>query len=210
MKYNSQARENQDRFILSVLDSKRDGTYVEVGGYLPVDWSNTFLLELQFGWRGVSLEYYNNFSSQWNGVRNNPCITCDATKVDYNELFEEHSLPKVIDFLQLDIDPASSTFEVLKRIDFDSYSFRVVTFEHDVYSEPDNVKIREESRNILMDNGYTLLIPDVRHGDLKFEDWYINEKHMPSNTWKRFIGIDPVLNTEDMKESTKNLFEELL
>ena len=41
-----------------------------------------------------------------------------------------------------------------------------------------------------MDNGYTLLIPDVRHGDLKFEDWYINEKHMPSNTWKRFIGID--------------------
>ena len=58
MKYNSQARENQDRFILSVLDSKRDGTYVEVGGYLPVDWSNTFLLELQFGWRGVSLEYY--------------------------------------------------------------------------------------------------------------------------------------------------------
>ena len=33
---------------------------------------------------------------------------------------------------------------------------------------------------------------------------------MPSNTWKRFIGIDPVLNTEDMKESTKKLFEELL
>ena len=34
MKYNSQARENQDRFALAILDSKENGTYVEVGGYL--------------------------------------------------------------------------------------------------------------------------------------------------------------------------------
>ena len=210
MKYNSQARENQDRFAVAVLDGKKNGTYVEVGGYLPIEWSNTFMLEKEFGWTGISLELFEKFSSQWNGVRSNKCITCDATKVDLNSLIEENNLPKIIDFLQLDIDPAVSTFKVLENIDFDKHSFRIITFEHDVYRGGDTIEIRDKSREILQSHGYTLLIPDVRHGDLKFEDWYIKEDLMPSDTWKRFIGVDPVLNTEDMVEETRNLFGDLL
>ncbi len=210
MKYNSQARENQDRFAVVVLDGKKNGTYVEVGGYLPIEWSNTFMLEKEFGWTGISLELFEKFSSQWNGVRSNKCITCDATKVDLNSLIDENNLPKIIDFLQLDIDPAVSTFKVLENIDFDKHSFRIITFEHDVYRGGDTIEIRDKSREILQSHGYTLLIPDVRHGDLKFEDWYIKEDLMPSDTWKRFIGVDPVLNTEDMVEETRNLFEDLL
>ena len=210
MKYNSQARENQDRFAVAVLDGKKNGTYVEVGGYLPIEWSNTFMLEKEFGWTGISLELFEKFSSQWNGVRSNKCITCDATKVDLNSLIDENNLPKIIDFLQLDIDPAVSTFKVLENIDFDKHSFRIITFEHDVYRGGDTIEIRDKSREILQSHGYTLLIPDVRHGDLKFEDWYIKEDLMPSDTWKRFIGVDPVLNTEDMVEETRNLFGDLL
>ena len=210
MKYNSQARENQDRFAVAVLDGKTNGTYVEVGGYLPIEWSNTFMLEKEFGWTGISLELFEKFSSQWNGVRSNNCITCDATKVDLNSLIDENNLPKIIDFLQLDIDPAVSTFKVLENIDFDKHSFRIITFEHDVYRGGDTIEIRDKSREILQSHGYTLLIPDVRHGDLKFEDWYIKEDLMPSDTWKRFIGVDPVLNTEDMVEETRNLFVDLL
>ena len=78
MKYNSQARENQDRFVVAVLDGKKNGTYVEVGGYLPIEWNNTFMLEKEFGWTGISLELFEKFSSQWNGLRSNPCITCDG------------------------------------------------------------------------------------------------------------------------------------
>ena len=210
MKYNSQARENQDRFAVAVLDGKKNGTYVEIGGYLPIEWSNTFMLEKEFGWAGISLELFEKFSSQWNGVRSNKCITCDATKVDLNSLIDENNLPKIIDFLQLDIDPAVSTFKVLENIDFDKHSFRIITFEHDVYRGGDTIEIRDKSREILQSHGYTLLIPDVRHGDLKFEDWYIKEDLMPSDTWKRFIGVDPVLNTEDMVEETRNLFGDLL
>ena len=210
MKYNSQARENQDRFAVAVLDGKKNGTYVEIGGYLPIEWSNTFMLEKEFGWTGISLELFEKFSSQWNGVRSNKCITCDATKVDLNSLIDENNLPKIIDFLQLDIDPAVSTFKVLENIDFDKHSFRIITFEHDVYRGGDTIEIRDKSREILQSHGYTLLIPDVRHGDLKFEDWYIKEDLMPSDTWKRFIGVDPVLNTEDMVEETRNLFGDLL
>ena len=205
MKYNSQARENQDRFVVAVLDGKKNGTYVEVGGYLPIEWSNTFMLEKEFGWTGISLELFEKFSSQWNGLRSNPCITCDATTVDLNSLIDENNLPKVIDFLQLDIDPASSTFKVLENIDFDKHSFRIITFEHDVYRGEDTIEIRNKSREILKGYGYTLLIPDVSHGDLKFEDWYIKEDLMPSDTWKKFINVDPVFNTEDMLEETKNL-----
>ena len=56
----------------------------------------------------------------------------------------------------------------------------------------------------------SLLIPDVSHGDLKFEDWYVKEDLMPSDTWKKFIGIDPVMNTQNMKESTRKVFEGLI
>tara|TARA_Y100000310_G_scaffold55308_1_gene50725 strand:- start:8742 stop:9536 length:795 start_codon:yes stop_codon:yes gene_type:complete len=248
MKYNSSfAGENQDRFVLSVLDNKREGTYVEIGAQDPIIWNNTYLLETAFEWRGISLEIAERYAAQWD-ARDNPCVICDATKVDYNELFEKHSLPKVIDFLQLDIDPPSDTLEVLKRIDFDSYSFRVITFEHDLYRDRFQESpswrgerpsacghiIREESRKIFTDNQYTLLIPDVSHGPrrnrakrrpcrcsacrngapvcprsqtIQFEDWYINEKYMPSDTWKKFIGVDPVMDAKNMKENTKNLLE---
>jgi len=116
----------------------------------------------------------------------------------------------VIDFLQLDIDPAPNTFKVLENIDFDRHSFRFITFEHDAYCGGDNIEIRKKSREILQGHGYTLLIPDVSHDDLQFEDWYVKEELMPSNTWKKFIGIDPTLNTAGLTEETRNLFEELL
>jgi hypothetical protein len=218
MKYSSYARENQDLFILSVLDGKRSGTYVEIGAYLPIEDNNTYLLESSFDWKGISLELYEEFSSKWPSHRKNPCITCDATKVNYTELFEEHSLPNHIDFLQVDIDPTSATYEALKLIDFEKYSFSVITFEHDLYRSGDTSYwggedcnfYREKSREYLGDLGYTCLVPDVTHGDKVFEDWFINEKLMPSDSWKKFIGIDPVMNTPDMKESTKNIFEQLL
>lgn len=206
----SQSRENQERFILSVLNGKKNGTYVEVGGYLPIEWSNTFLLEKGFGWTGISLELFEKFSSQWNGVRSNLCITCDATEIDLNKLIEDNNLPNDIDFLQLDIDPAESTFKVLEKFNFDKHSFRIITFEHDFYRGGDSIQIREKSREILQSHGYTLLIPDVSHGDLKFEDWYVKEDLMPSDTWKKFIGIDPVMNTQNMKESTRKVFEGLI
>lgn len=209
MKYNSFARENQDRFVLAVLDGKKNGTYVEVGGYLPIDWSNTFLLEKQFGWTGISLELFEEFSSQWRGIRSNPCITCDATQIDLNKLIEDNNLPNIVDFLQIDIDPAEATFKVLEQIDFSKHSFRIITFEYFSH-EGCEEGIREKSRDILQSHGYTLLIPDVRHGDLEFEDWYVMEDLMPSDAWKKFIGIDSVMNTADMKESTRKVFEELL
>jgi hypothetical protein len=218
MKYLSYSRENQDLFILSVLAGKKGGTYVEIGTYMPILDNNTYLLESEFGWRGISLDCCEDYVSNWVSSRRNPLVICDATTVNYIELFETFNLPNHIDFLQIDIDPTSANYRVLESIDFEKYTFSVITFEHNLYLSGDGSYYggddceyyRNKSREYLSKYGYTCLVPDVCHKDKIFEDWYIKEEHMVFDNWKGFIGVDSVMNTSNMKESTKKVFEEFL
>ena len=43
----------QDIFVLSMLDGKRNGVYVEIGADKPKIINNSYLLEKKFGRRGV-------------------------------------------------------------------------------------------------------------------------------------------------------------
>jgi FkbM family methyltransferase len=52
----SRAQLRQDIFVLAELGLKRDGYFVEFGATNGVDLSNTYLLETQFGWRGIAAE----------------------------------------------------------------------------------------------------------------------------------------------------------
>lgn len=52
----SKAQYWQDLFVLSQLDFKRDGYFVEFGATNGVDLSNTYLLERQYGWNGIVAE----------------------------------------------------------------------------------------------------------------------------------------------------------
>ena len=52
----SQAQYRQDLFVLSELDFKRDGFFVEFGATNGVDINNTHLLEKEFGWNGILAE----------------------------------------------------------------------------------------------------------------------------------------------------------
>jgi hypothetical protein len=47
----------QDLFVLAALNKKRDGTFVEIGSNDAVTINNTYVLESEFGWRGVMVEY---------------------------------------------------------------------------------------------------------------------------------------------------------
>ena len=206
--YKSNARENQDLFILSVLNKKRNGTYVEIGAEQPIINSNTFLLENEFGWRGISFEWDSEFSSQHLLTRKTPCVCADATTINYDEMFQKYSLGPHIDFLQLDIDPPSNTFKALNQIDFSKYSFSVVTYEHDLYA---GGKIeRESSRRSFESYGYTRVISDVMNGKRVFEDWYVNERHMPNDAWKNFVGNRIKMNTANLSKKHIQLFNELL
>ncbi|MDR3573740.1 MAG: FkbM family methyltransferase [Anaerolineaceae bacterium] len=54
--HDSSAEFRQDLFVLSELDFKRDGYFVEFGATDGITTSNTYLLNRQFGWRGILAE----------------------------------------------------------------------------------------------------------------------------------------------------------
>lgn len=47
---------NQDIFVLYTLNWKRNGFFVEFGATNGIDLSNTYLLEKDFGWKGLLSE----------------------------------------------------------------------------------------------------------------------------------------------------------
>ena len=75
-----------------------------------------------------------NLVEGWKEQRpNDICLLEDAIKVDYIKLCKDNDLPNYIDYLQLDIDPASNTFKVLKKSHLMILEFGVITYEHDFY-----------------------------------------------------------------------------
>ena len=181
----------QDLFVLTMLNGKKNGVYVEIGGDQPISISNTYLLEKEFGWMGVSFELDGDKVSYFNTIRDNKCICADATVYDYKFLFEERNYPKQIDYLQLDIDPAPQTLEALKKLPLDDHRFSVITYETDVYRHgPD---IQEEQIGILKSYGYQLVAKNVQCEGNPYEDWWIDPAVIPEETWKPFrtdIGTD--------------------
>ena len=123
----------QDMFVLSMLDGKRNGVYVEIGADKPKIINNSYLLERKFGWRGVSFELDKEKVKFFNQNRKNKCICTDATTFDYKSLFQERNYPKQIDYLSLDIDPSEATLAALKKLPLNDYRFSVITYETEVY-----------------------------------------------------------------------------
>ena len=201
------SQEWQDFFVAAVTDKKTNGTYLEIGASGPMQASNTYLLETELNWRGVGIELDQQLASEHKEQRKNPCICADATKINYSDLLEQYNLGPHIDYLQLDIEPPEQTFNALIQIDFKKYSFSVITYEHDYYTNPEyNNQWRQRSREFFENHGYTRVITDVipPNQSLGHEDWYINEKYMPNNNWKEFIGEKIELHNPDEKYT--NLF----
>ena len=56
----------QDIFVLTILDGKQKGTYVEVGSSHPFRINNTYLLEKYFNWKGLGYEIDENYVDIYN------------------------------------------------------------------------------------------------------------------------------------------------
>ena len=166
----------QDLFVLYVLKGKRDGFYIEVGGGKPFHGNNTALLK-EFGWDGVTFEINQSLINQWGVERpNNVIFKVDATRVDWVIFLEANKFPTTIDYLQLDIDPASNTYKVLENIDFKKLKFNIITYEHDAYDN--NETYREKSRNLLLEAGYILVAGNISPNENSaFEDWYVHKDY---------------------------------
>lgn len=171
----------QDMFVLSVTKGKKEGTFLEIGAFEASFISNTFLLEREFDWKGVSIDIEKSAQRSFEDAgRTSKFILGDALEMDYKEILEENFTEKRIDYLMIDIEPTLNTFACLKKIPFDEYRFSVITYETDFYDVNTPLetreKVRKESREILESYGYVLVVGDVANAkrDEIFEDWYVD------------------------------------
>ena len=177
----------QDLFVLSMLDGKTNGRYVEIGGYDAKIFSNTFILESIFNWKGFSVEIDKTRCGNFNNDRDrqNRCYLADATKFDYIGAMLTEKWKDRIDYLSVDCEPSYNTLKSLLQFPLDRYRCSVITFEHDLYA--DGNEILNKSREYLTDKGYQLVCSNVCNVANPFEDWWIDPQVVSEEIWKPFV-----------------------
>ena len=126
------------------------------------------------------VEYDSSFLPLYKQHRPNSIhIINDATKIDYNNIFEINNMPIEMDYLQIDLEVNNrstlTTLEILDNEIFDKYKFATVTFEHDIYSG-DHFNTRDNSRAIFNKRGYICVFKDIHiiEPQYVYEDWYVH------------------------------------
>lgn len=180
----SHSQSGQESFVLSVLKEKKNGFYLEIGGFDGVDLSNTFLLETKYAWTGIAVEIDGKRTRSYNKVRANRCVRANAVTLDYKQLFLKYDFPKQIDYLQVDIEPASNSWKALQAIPLDEYRFTVITFEHDLYAHERNAQIKIDCHELLTSLGYVRVVSNVMNEGNAFEDWYVDSTAVPASELK--------------------------
>jgi len=190
---NSQA--SQESFVLNVLKEKRNGFYVELGGGWAQKNSNTYLLESEYGWKGLSFENDPIRAYAYNLTRKNKTLELDARSFDYEKYFIQNNYPRHIDYLQMDIHPASATLEAFKNMPLNKYRFSVITYEHNGYKDEQHKAIQAESQRILTELGYVLVVENVIFQDIAYEDWWIDPRSVSYKDYEIFLNKN-VLHTK--------------
>lgn len=196
----SYAQIYQDLFILSALNGKKGGTYLEIGSGHPVLCNNTYLLESVFDWTGCAVEINSKYVEAYKAKRKNQVICDNALNIDYSELIKNNitASSNIIDYLQLDCEPAEVTYKILLKMPLNDYKFRVITYEHDYYADVDKI-YREKSRLYLANNGYILVVNDLcsdYNKRFSFEDWWVHKDLIDKDTLSKLLSCNLETNTD--------------
>lgn len=170
----SEAQAAQDLFALEICSNK---TYIEIGGNHPRRINNTFNLDVNYGWKGFSVELIEKWSGAWNkSNRNNTCYFQDAITFDYLKALNEQGMSTQVGYLSCDIEPPNNTFAALKRVIGQGIEFECITFEHDWYNFPDT-NFNEQATQFLNKHGYKVAVSNVfcKKPWLPYETWYVRE-----------------------------------
>lgn len=95
-------------------------------------------------------------------------VTYPVDTVSLNDLLDEHSAPKRIDYLSLDTE--GTEFEILRTFNFDRYDVRAITVEH-AY----NPSRRDRVYELMLSRNFTRVYADISLWD----DWYVNRAALP-------------------------------
>lgn len=164
--YYSQDWVAQDKFVAETLKNKSHGTFLDVGCHHYKVISNTYFFEKELNWKGIGIDLDCSFQADWKIHRTNSLFICaDATTLDYNKVLKNSNMPKIIDYLSIDLEPPQLSFKALEKILDTDYLFRVVTFETDAYRQTET---RDISRELFKSKGYTFVEERAAQDDFMF------------------------------------------
>jgi FkbM family methyltransferase len=103
----SSSQNMQDLFVISELNFKKNGYYVEFGATNGIKYSNTFMLEKKFNWSGILVEPANVWQDELKNNRVNSAIeeSCVWSESGVTLNFSEVKIPElstITDFLESD------------------------------------------------------------------------------------------------------------
>ncbi len=87
----------------------------------------------------------------------------EVETISLGDLLAAHDAPDVIDYVSIDTE--GSEFDILKALDFDRWSFRVMTVEHNFAPQRDDI------HRLLTGKGYTRVLEQAS----RFDDWYVKD-----------------------------------
>jgi len=191
-KFNKSSSSHQDIFAYTI--GGENGYYLEIGGSDGYTANNTYALEKFHNWKGVSIEINEKRHSKSWISRTNSIIWDSALTVDYEQILRNNNIPLQIDYLQVDIEPASRTFEALERVLDTNIKFKCCTFEHDSYAmKKDDIDYKVKADELMLSNGYKIAVENVlsRKNKKYYETWYvtneINYEQRDWNTWQQEV-----------------------
>jgi|TARA_B110000503_G_scaffold51200_1_gene82713 hypothetical protein len=179
----------QDLFAYELFG--KNGTYIDIGSGMPKLYSNTYLLEVDYGWKGFGIEYNLERKKDWSSCpeRKNRIYWTDALNFNYQKALKENKITANIDFLSCDIEPQENTFLALKKVINENIKPKLITFEHDRYKEKKDYDIL--AREFLLPKGYKIGIENVYSGFKKnkiFETWFVREDiNFASREYKNWV-----------------------
>jgi hypothetical protein len=182
MSFTSFSQAGQDVFVHKVLEGKTEGVFLDVGAGHPVNLSNTYALEQQFGWRGYLIEQNDIAAQMLRTDRKSAVLQVNALTVAWRT-FEQ----KDFDYISLDVDYISH--KVLLDMLVAGITARVWTIEHNEYSYPDGGSPAWVDRVLMAGaKGYELIAENVTNTELPFENWYVDRLRVNMDIARKFTS----------------------
>ncbi len=199
----SKSQLRQDLFVLSELEFKKNGYFVEFGATNGIDLSNSFLLEKEFGWNGILAEpariWHSDLKKNRTVSIENKCVWRKSGEILWFNEAEVGELSTIDDFSNCDVHSESrksgkrynvetiSLIDLLKQFGapqtIDYLSIDTEGSEYEILQDFDfklykfNVITCEHNNTLNRDKIYDLLVLNGYERKFehlsKFDDWYV-------------------------------------
>jgi FkbM family methyltransferase len=175
MEYKSQF--GQDIFVLYQLNFKKNGFFIEFGATNGIAISNTYILEKEFGWRGILVEpakiWHKSLRENRNSIIDERCVWLKSKqKIDFRET-NSQELSTIESYSSLDMHEGDRKSGSIYQVE--TVSLMDLLTEHNAPLEIDYLSIDTEGSefDILQNfdfNKYNIKIITVEHNFTKMRE----------------------------------------